>query len=102
MNEKWTKNANCEQPYYNNAVIITLRTQLSYCRVTIPLKTWRPWLGRIPLFNENSSHDSMKCLETLATNSEKAGLVHFLNIEYNTSATTPRNTEEWRVICQKA
>jgi hypothetical protein len=29
-----------------------------------------------------SRDDSLKCMETLATNSEKAGLVHFLNIAY--------------------
>jgi hypothetical protein len=34
-----------------------------------------------------SSDDSMKCMETLARNSEKAGLVRFLTIEYASDNT---------------
>ena len=38
-----------------------------------------------------SSDDSLKCMETLAKNSEKAGLVRFLTIEY-----APYNTHKNR------
>ena len=45
------------------------------------------------------SNPSLKCLETLATNSEKAGLVRFLAIEYVPHEYVPyENDEHWRAI----
>ena len=51
------------------------------------------------LYIHVSNDDSLKCIETLVTNSEKAGLVRFLTIEYARDMNNNRRVTSYLSKC---